>query len=74
MVYYPKYCLYITCVKITVLEIMVSQRSTFAMCILSLKSCFSRLHVKSFDKSNTCPYLQHESDVVTISVNLTNTL
>ena len=33
----------------------------FAVYILSLKSCFSRLHVRSFYKNNTCPYLQYES-------------
>ena len=34
------------------------------MCILSLKSCFSRLHVKRYDKSMIKgPYLWHESDV-----------
>ena len=33
--------------------------SLFTVRILSLKSCFSRLHVKRFD--NTCPYLWHES-------------
>ena len=35
----------------------------FAVCILSWKSCFLKFHAKSLDKSNTCPYLGHESDI-----------
>ena len=37
--------------------------SLFAVFILSLKSCFSRLHVKSFDKSNNYHYMENESYV-----------
>ena len=44
--------------------------SLFTMYILSLKSCFSRLHEKM-----PCPYLWHvESEVATVYVNSTNIL
>ena len=39
----------------------------------SLKLCFTRLHVKSSDKSKTSPVLRHMSDVANGYVNSTNT-
>lgn len=43
---------------------LVTLTAEFICSLYSLKTCFSRLHVKSFEKSNNCFYLWHKSDIM----------